>query len=259
MMTTKRIAMELRIFVISLVVLSAGFGSGCKKGVPTGPDGDQTIEISGLILNSGAPFAGVTVYLSWDGSKSTITGADGKFSFTNLAARQYIVTPSMIGTEFSPSNYEVGGATRKDLNFSASSASTGSAVGRIAPNFAARDQNGNSVNLYDFHGQVLLVDFTADWCTPCRAKAEHAEEFYQKYKSQGFMYILILIEGDPLVWAHTYGLTFPVLDDNRQTIYNMFRQASIPLPHVLDRNMTIRYKTEGWNQSEVEDILKKYL
>jgi peroxiredoxin len=187
-----------------------------------------------------------------------VTGADGKFSFSNLAAGSYIVTPTLAGAAFSPSNYEVA-ATRKDLNFTAGPASYGTEVGSIAVNFSGRDQGNALVSLADFHGWVVLFDFTADWCTPCREKAETAEAFYQKYKDGGFMSILIVIDGVHTVWAETYGLTFPVLDDRSQTIYNQFRKNAIPLPHVLDRNGTIRYKAEGWNKSEVEDIIAKYL
>jgi hypothetical protein len=61
-----------------------------------------------------------------------------------------------------------------------------------------------------------------------------------------------------VVWASQYGLTFPVLDDNSKAIYNIHKKSSIPLPHILDRNMTIRYKKEGWNKAEVEDLLTKY-
>jgi peroxiredoxin len=73
------------------------------------------------------------------------------------------------------------------------------------------------------------------------------------------VYILIVIEGNPKVWADTYGLTFPVLDDNSKNIYNQYKKADIPLPHVLDRNGTIRYKKMGWNKSEVEAEIEKYL
>ena len=243
---------------LTLAALAAGFGSACKDKTPTGPT-SGTIELSGTITMNGQSMAGVTIYLSWGASKSTTTGGDGKFSFKDLQPGQYLVTPSQLGTAFSPSNYEVGSATRMDVNFTAGSATFGSDEDRIVANFAAKDQNGNSVNLYDYFGKVVLMDFTADWCVPCRAKAEHAEEFYQKYKNQGFIYILILIDGDPAVWAYTYGLTFPILNDKAQAIYNIFRRSSIPLPHVLDRNMTIRYKVEGWNQAEVEDWLKKFL
>jgi peroxiredoxin len=171
-----------------------------------------------------------------------------------------VVTPSKAGFAFSPSNYEAGSASRSDLNFSAQSATMGTEVNHIATDFTAQDQNGTSVSLYSHHGKVVLLDFAADWCTDCRAKAETAEEFYQKYKGKGFAYILVIIEGNPSTWATVYDLTFPVLDDNGKAISNLYRRTySIPLPHVLDRNMTIRYKKEGWNIAEVESVIAKYL
>ncbi len=232
----------------------------CKGSSPTSPsNGNSLLTFSGVITSAGQPMAGVDVYLSSGASRKTSAAADGKFSFSDLPSQSYVITPSKAGFAFSPSNYEVGSSSRNDLNFSAQSATTGTDVGTIATNFTAKDQNGNSVSLYDDHGKVVLLDFTADWCTDCRAKAETAEEFYQKYKDKGFGYILVVIEGNPSTWATAYKLTFPVLDDNTQAIYSLYRTTAIPLPHVLDRNMTIRYKKEGWNKAEVENIISKYL
>ena len=242
------------------------FFAACKNDATDGGNGgggSSTITISGTITQGGAAQAGVTVYLSWGASKTTMTGADGKYSFSGLEATggtgyRYYITPSRAGTAFSPSNYQAS-ATKSDANFTASAASYGSEVGSIMANFTAKNQSGGTVNLSERFGDVVLIDFTADWCVPCREKAEKAEAFYQKYKNRGFTYILIVIEGSPASWASTYGLTFPVLDDNTQKIYNMYRKSSIPLPHILDRNFTIRYKVEGFNQAEVEDMLNKLL
>jgi peroxiredoxin len=145
------------------------------------------------------------------------------------------------------------------MNFTANLATSGTDIDQIAMDFSASDQNDFTVDLSDYHGNVVLIDFTADWCVPCREKAETAEQFYQDYKDSGLIYILIVIDGDNKVWAQTYGLTFPVLDDNAQTIYSFYGRGSIPLPHVLYRNQVIRYKTTGWSKSEVEDVIKKYL
>ena len=227
---------------------------------PTGPDG-ATVDLGGRITSSGSPLAGVDVYLSWGASKKTVTGADGRFSFPQLAAGSYFVTPSKPGLAFVPSNFVAGTATRTDLDAVASAATTGTSLNSIARDFTANDQNGTPVTLSTYHGQVVLLDFTADWCTVCREKAQTAEAFYQLYKDRGFMYILVVIEGSAAVWSQTYGLTFPVLDDNGHAIYDHYQMTpgSLPLPHVLDRNMTIRYKTEGWNKAEVEDLIKKLL
>lgn len=244
---------------LALTAMISFVQPSCKSDLPTGPDTNWTIEISGIITQNGLPIAGVVVYLSWGNSRQTMTGADGKFSFTKLSPGNYIITPSSPGVAFFPSNFEVNGQNAINLTFTTVPPAFGSEKDRIATNFTARDQNGNPVTLFDYHGKVVLMDFTADWCTPCREKAQTAEAFYQKYKDKGFIYILVVIEGNPSVWASTYGLTFPVLDDNSQAIYNIYRRANIPLPHVMDRNMTIRYKGEGWKQNEVEEMLSKYL
>jgi len=242
--------------LILLMTLNA-----CKKdsSTPTTP-GTTTITLSGTVTQSGAAQSGTDVYLSWSASQKATTGSDGKFSFANLPKANYFVTASRPGFIFSPSNYEIGsaGSSRTDMNFSAQAVSFGSEVGSVMANFTAKDQRGAEVSLYSHFGKVILVDFTADWCTDCRAKAETAEQFYQKYKDKGFMYFLVVIEGSAVVWASQYGLTFPVLDDNSKAIYNIHKKSSIPLPHILDRNMTIRYKKEGWNKAEVEDLLTKY-
>lgn len=232
----------------------------CKGSSPTSPSGDSSLlTFSGVITSANQPMAGVDVYLSLGASRKTSSSADGKFSFSDLPSQNYVITPSKGGFAFSPSNYEVGSSSRNDLNFSGQSATTGTDVGAVATNFTAKDQNGNFVSLYDSHGKVVLLDFTADWCTDCRAKAETAEEFYQKHKDKGFAYILVVIEGNPSDWATAYKLTFSVLDDNSQAIYSLYRKTAIPLPHVLDRNMTIRYKKEGWNKAEVESIIVNFL
>ncbi len=247
-------------FIFPVLILASLGVEACKGSSPSSPSsGGSLIVLSGQVTLSGQPFDGVDVWLGWGASKKTTTGGDGKFSFVDLPKGEYVITPCKVGYSFSPSSYELGSASRSDLNFSAQTAATGTEPERVAIDFTARDQNGDSVSLYGHHGKVVLVDFTADWCAACRAKAETAEDFYQKYKNRGFMYILIVIDGSASTWANTYGLTFPVLDDNSRVIYSLYGRTSIPLPHVLDRNLTIRYKKEGWIQTEVENVISKYL
>jgi len=254
---------------MALVACVALLFSSCESpttntGGGTG-GGDNTITISGTITQNGVAAAGVTVYLSSAASKTTTTGADGKYAFSGLEAVgqvmqiRFLITPSRFGTAFSPSNYEVRGASKTDANFAASAALYGTEEGSIVAPFTAGNQSGGTFNLADQFGNVILMDFASDDSPLCKERAQKAEALYQKYKNRGFTYVLIVIKGSAASWASTYGLTFPVLDDNSQTIYNAFRRSSIPLPIILDRNMTIRYKVEGFDLTGIEDWLNRLL
>ena len=106
---------------------------------------------------------------------------------------------------------------------------------------------------------MVLIDFSADWCSGCQAEALKAEALYQTYKNKGFEMLTILIDGSPAIWATTYGLTFPVLDDDAEALWGIYGDYYIPLNIILDRNMTIRYKAADFAESLIIDTIKKYL
>lgn len=251
--------MSIKHMISILVALCMIFSGACKKGVPTGPDVGLISEFSGEITLNGQAFSNVDVYLSWSASKKTTSGADGIFSFTDLVRGGYFVTPSQVGYAFSPSNYEVGDQARTDLNFTAHIATYGSVVGNIVADFTAVDQNGQNISLNDYFSKVILINFSADWCGPCREEAGHLESIYNQYKNTGFQIITILTSGSPSSWAEEYDLTFPVLDDIVKSIWNIYGEGYVPLNIILDRNCVIRYKEAGFYEGTIKEIIEKYL
>lgn len=243
------------VLVVSFCLLIASF---CKNDTPTGPENeDVQIVAGGIITLDGDPFVNVDVYLTWGTSKKTITRADGKFSFGSLAPGSYIVTPSKQGYTFSPSHYELNSTV--DMDFKAQSAEYGEKEGDTAADFTAKDKDGQKVSLYDFFGRVVLVNFSADWCGPCREEAPKLEALYQKYKSKGLRIISLQISGSPADWVRDYSLTFPVLDDTLEKIWAIYGEGYIPLNIILDRNCTIRYKNAGFDESQVEATIQQHL
>lgn len=102
----------------------------------------------------------------------------------------------------------------------------GFGVGEIVPDLRLVDQTGNEVSLWQFHGNVVLLDVSTMWCVPCIALAEHTEETWQTYRDQGFVYVTILQQdfdgnppepGDLDDWVDAFGITAPVLADGEET------------------------------------------
>jgi len=90
-------------------------------------------------------------------------------------------------------------------------------VGAVAPEFTMMNLEGEPVNLSDFRGKVLLIDFWASWCGPCRRDNPHVVELYNKYKEDGFEILGVSLDKtkskweqavakDNLTWSHVSDL-----------------------------------------------------
>lgn len=108
---------------------------------------------------------------------------------------------------------------------------------------------GNQVDLADYAGQVILVNFWATWCGPCRAEMPALESFYQAHRHEGLV-ILAVNAGEPAERAQTYidegGYTFPVVLDPDGSVAGYFGGVrAMPTTFVLDRQGTLAYQHVG--------------
>lgn len=153
------------------------------------------------------------------------------------------------------------------------------AMGEVFPNFTTYDQFGNEIELYDFYGYVILLDFSAGWCGPCRTAAESSEEMWEAYREDGFMIIHAIIDDNRGTgdidqdflesWVEDYDIEFPVVDgDGESGVIDVRRdlqrsgidEGYIPFMIMLDQDMQLHTTFVGAGQDaaierEVEDLL----
>jgi len=135
------------------------------------------------------------------------------------------------------------------LVFTQSKMST-SADGNDAPDFSITDLQGNKLSLEDLKGNVIVINFWATWCPPCRQEIPGFLELYDKYKDQGLVIIGVALDnGGPAVvnpFVKDMQITYPVAMAT-QEIYQAYQPGQyIPATFIIDRTGTIRDKHVGY-------------
>ena len=123
------------------------------------------------------------------------------------------------------------------------------ALGEVAPNFTLRDINNQNVNLADFKGKVVLLNFWATWCAPCREEMPHLNRLYEKYRAAGFVLLGVNVDDDPanvLGVAGTFGVKFPMLLDTDKQVSKLYDLATMPSTVLIDRDGKVRYLHRGY-------------
>jgi peroxiredoxin len=124
-----------------------------------------------------------------------------------------------------------------------------------APGFSLKDINGLERKLSDFKGRVLIIDFWATWCPPCRQEIPHFIGLYDQYKSRGLEIIGIALDqnGEKTVKEFTAKnkINYTVLLGNEEVSDLYGGIAAIPTTFIVDKDGNIRKKYIGYNEKEV--------
>jgi peroxiredoxin len=133
------------------------------------------------------------------------------------------------------------------------------AVADEAPDFTLKTLDGKNARLKEYRGQVVLINFWASWCGPCRQEMPLLDAMYKKYKGMGFTLIGVNVEGKvgpAKEIATKTGVTFPVLIDEGQKISEMYTVEAMPSSVVVDRDGVIRYVHKGYKPGDEAKYLE---
>jgi len=121
------------------------------------------------------------------------------------------------------------------------------AAGKPSPatDFQLADLSGHQVRLSDLRGKVVLLNFWATWCPPCKAEMPDLQALYAEYGSQhDFIVIAVNVEESretAEAFARQYGLTFPILPDSDGRVSNQrYFIRSLPTSFIIDRTGHVR-------------------
>jgi cytochrome c biogenesis protein CcmG, thiol:disulfide interchange protein DsbE len=125
-------------------------------------------------------------------------------------------------------------------------------------NFTLESNQGNKITLSDLRGKVVILDFWATWCPPCKAAIPKLIELYNKYQNQGVIVIGIALDDKDKVikLVQEMGINYPVLFDDKETSKN-YEIQSIPTLFVIDQKGKQVHKEIGFSEEGFKTIEEK--
>ncbi len=134
-----------------------------------------------------------------------------------------------------------------------------------APNFTLPNRSGDSVSLAGLKGQVVMINFWASWCGPCRQEMPQLEALYERYSDLGFTLLGVNVESDSkdaLKWLQDTPVSFNVLFDTANKVSKLYDVVAMPSTVIIDKTGKVRYVHEGYEpgyendyQSEIRTLL----
>ena len=138
-----------------------------------------------------------------------------------------------------------------------------------APAFQLSGRGGKTIDLTQFKGQVVMINFWATWCGPCRQEMPLLEDIYKKYKPMGFTMLAVNVEPDSKAAEAWLGklakpVSFPVAFDVDSKVSKLYKVETMPSTVIVDRKGNVRvlhrgYKTGDENVylTQIRSLLKE--
>ncbi len=133
-------------------------------------------------------------------------------------------------------------------------------MGNKAPDFTLKDLNDKDVSLGDFEGKVILINFWATWCPPCKEEIPSLNQLYEKYKDKEFVLVSISTDDSKksiVKFARKYNIKFMVLHDKDSKVMRKYKGFSLPMSFLIDKKGKIVEKYLGAHEWAEDDFIRK--
>jgi peroxiredoxin len=139
--------------------------------------------------------------------------------------------------------------------------------GQPAPDFTLSSDTGENLRLSEFRGQVIMLNFWATWCGPCRQEMPMLDKLYQQYSRNGFVLLGVNIDdnvANAVDMAKKIGISFPVLFDTDKRVSRRYDVDAMPSTLFIDRDGRLRHVHRGYKpgyekryQAQIRELLKE--
>jgi thiol-disulfide isomerase/thioredoxin len=122
-----------------------------------------------------------------------------------------------------------------------------------APDFTLASKDGGNVRLQEQLGNVVLINFWASWCGPCREELPYLEELQQEYADLGFTVLAVNVDEDPSkadILLNDIAVTFPVLFDVNDDVSKLYDVQAMPTTVIVDRDGNQRLLHYGYKSGD---------
>lgn len=130
----------------------------------------------------------------------------------------------------------------------------------LAPSFALPSRSGDMVSLDKLKGQVVMLNFWASWCGPCRQEMPLLDQMHKRYSSLGFTLLGVNVEAntqDAEKWLTQTPVTFPVLFDKENKVSKLYDVNAMPSTVFIDRKGNVRYLHRGYKNGDESEYLNQ--